>query len=77
MHMLTPRLLTCRVIGPARSLTVDLYCAAESTILTVDEASKCVYHMTFTTPAVCSQHELQLLERKLHQAEHGEDLEEE
>lgn len=41
--------------GPARSLTVDLVCGTETKPGKVEEPSKCEYHATMTTPAVCDQ----------------------
>jgi protein kinase C substrate 80K-H len=39
--------------GPARSLTVDLVCGTETKPGKVEEPSKCEYHATMSTPAVC------------------------
>lgn len=37
---------------------VHLECAAEDEIVSVDEPSTCIYHMTVRTPYACSSQEL-------------------
>jgi len=39
--------------GPQRSLTVSLECGDKEVIHSVEETSKCVYAMRFSTPAIC------------------------
>jgi len=41
--------------GPRRSVAVRLSCGADTAIVDVDEPSRCVYRMTFSTPLACSQ----------------------
>jgi protein kinase C substrate 80K-H len=39
--------------GPARSVTVQIECAEDVQVLSVEEPSKCVYAMRMTAPAAC------------------------
>ena len=43
----------------ARTLTVALECAAESSVLSVDEPEVCKYAMRFATPAACTSAHLE------------------
>lgn len=40
--------------GPQRSITVDLVCGTENTLIDVSEPEKCEYRVTGTTPALCT-----------------------
>ena len=51
--------------GPARSLQVLMRCGVEQVIKDVQEPSRCVYEMTFTTPAVCNAEKAKQLQQEL------------
>jgi protein kinase C substrate 80K-H len=51
--------------GPARSLTVVTRCGVNNEIKGVEEPSRCVYEMEFTTPAVCSEEHAKKLQQEL------------
>lgn len=51
--------------GPARSLTVLLRCGVENVIRSVEEPSKCVYEMVFSTPVVCDMERARRLQKEL------------
>ena len=51
--------------GPARSLTVVLRCGVENVIRSVEEPSRCVYEMDFSTPTVCDMEWARRLQREL------------
>lgn len=61
--------------GPQRSLKVITACGNENKVLSVEEPSKCVYEMKFTTPAVCNIQHAQVLKMNLEAG--GSDEEEE
>ena len=51
--------------GPARSLQVLMRCGVDNLIKDVQEPSRCVYEMTFTTPAVCNAEHAKKLQQEL------------
>ena len=51
--------------GPHRSLTVLLRCGVENVVRSVEEPSRCVYEMVFSTPAVCDMERARRLQREL------------
>lgn len=54
--------------GPDRSVTVRLQCGENDEVISVDEPSRCMYQMVFSTPAVCEEAEAKkiLAEAKVH-----------
>ena len=61
--------------GPRRSMTVSLICGSESKLGDVTEPSRCEYAAVFTTPAACTDLELETLELEL--KEMNDEVEEE
>ena len=51
--------------GPARSLTVVLRCGVENVVRSVEEPSRCVYEMVFSTPAACDMERARRLQKEL------------
>eukprot|EP00163_Fabomonas_tropica_P030344 TRINITY_DN6806_c0_g1_i1.p1 TRINITY_DN6806_c0_g1~~TRINITY_DN6806_c0_g1_i1.p1 ORF type:complete len:244 (+),score=75.53 TRINITY_DN6806_c0_g1_i1:828-1559(+) len=48
--------------GPNRNTRVTLTCGSSNEIISVDEPSRCVYHMKATSPAVCNAEHIKALE---------------
>ncbi|MCO5566408.1 hypothetical protein L7F22_020085 [Adiantum nelumboides] len=52
--------------GPDRSLKVKLRCGAKIELRDVDEPSRCEYVAELSTPAICLEERLKVLEQRLH-----------